>query len=121
MTNWEARDLTLDLSFLEEGHYQAIVFKDGVNADREATDYKKEVIAVTAGDRLEIHLSNGGGWAAASWSRRSQSTEFGMRSTRKAFSSGALSWRSRSIAELTATTASACDSSRRLNARFRRM
>ena len=64
MTNWTARELTLDLSFLEEGHYQAIVFKDGVNADREATDYKKEVIAVTAGDRLEIHLSNGGGWAA---------------------------------------------------------
>ncbi len=64
MTNWEARELTLDLAFLEEGHYQAVVFKDGVNADREATDYKKEVLTVTAGHRLKIHLSNGGGWAA---------------------------------------------------------
>ena len=65
MTNWEARELTLDLAFLEEGHYQAVVFKDGVNADREATDYKKEVLTVTAAHRLKINLSMGGGWAAS--------------------------------------------------------
>ncbi|MBN2392131.1 MAG: glycoside hydrolase family 97 protein [Anaerolineae bacterium] len=64
MTNWDARELTLDLSFLEEGQYRAVVFKDGINANRGATDYKKEIIAVTSGDRLKIHLSNGGGWAA---------------------------------------------------------
>jgi alpha-glucosidase len=63
MTNWNARDLTLDFSFLPRGTYQAEVFKDGINADREASDYKREVIKVDSGDQLEIHLSNGGGWA----------------------------------------------------------
>ena len=64
MSNWDARDLTLDFSFLEKGVYQAIVFKDGVNADRDATDYKKEVITISSGDKINIHLAPGGGWAA---------------------------------------------------------
>ena len=64
MSNWEARDLTLDFSFLEQGRFEAVVFKDGVNSDREATDYKKEVIKIRSGDQMNIHLSNGGGWAA---------------------------------------------------------
>ena len=64
MSNWEARDLVVDLSFLEDGRYRAVIFKDGVNADREATDYKQEVITVQAEDRLAVHLAPGGGWAA---------------------------------------------------------
>lgn len=64
MSNWTARDLTLDFSFLGDGVYNAIVFKDGVNADRIATDYKREEIKVSSGDALTIQLSNGGGWAA---------------------------------------------------------
>lgn len=64
MCNWEPRELTLDFSFLEAGQYEAVVFKDGLNADREATDYKKEIIRIASGDRLNIQLSNGGGWAA---------------------------------------------------------
>jgi alpha-glucosidase len=64
MTNWDARDLTIDFSFLAAGQYQAVIFQDGVNADREAADYKKVVITLQAGERLPIHLSNGGGWAA---------------------------------------------------------
>ncbi len=64
MSNWTARDLTLDFSFLDEGVYRAIVFKDGINADRAATDYKREEIKISSGDALTIHLSAGGGWAA---------------------------------------------------------
>jgi len=64
MSNWDSRDLTLNLSFLDDGRYEAVVFQDGINSDREATDYKKEVIKIASGDRLKIHLSNGGGWAA---------------------------------------------------------
>lgn len=64
MSNWDARDMTLDFSFLEAGTYQAVVFMDGVNSDREANDYQKRVIPLSAGQRLPIHLSNGGGWAA---------------------------------------------------------
>ena len=64
MTNWDARNLTLDFSFLGDGVYQATVFKDGVNADRDATDYKREMMRISAGDKLNIQLAPGGGWAA---------------------------------------------------------
>jgi len=64
MSNWTPRELTLDFSFLGAGFYQAEVFKDGVNADREGTDYKKEVIKISKGDKVKIQLAPGGGWAA---------------------------------------------------------
>lgn len=64
ITNWDARDLELDLSFLPEGNYEAVIFKDGINADREATDYVREVVKISSGDELQIHMANGGGWAA---------------------------------------------------------
>ncbi len=64
MSNWDARDLALDLSFLGAGTYEAVVFKDGINADHDATDYKREVIKVSSNDTLNIQLSPGGGWAA---------------------------------------------------------
>ena len=64
MTDWTPRDLTIDLSFLGEGNYTADIFADGVNAIREATDYKHTIRSVTAGERLNIHLSSGGGWTA---------------------------------------------------------
>jgi len=64
MSNWNARDITIDLSFLKDGNYEAEIFKDGINADRDATDYKKEVIKVSSKEKLNVHLSNGGGWAA---------------------------------------------------------
>ncbi|WP_276367657.1 glycoside hydrolase family 97 protein [Chryseolinea sp. H1M3-3] len=63
MTNWNARELTLDFSFLPKGTYEAEIFKDGVNADREATDYKREVIKISAGNKIKIQLASGGGWA----------------------------------------------------------
>jgi len=64
MTNWTARDLILDFSFLGEGGYNATIFKDGINANHVATDYKREEIKIFSGDKLTIQLSNGGGWAA---------------------------------------------------------
>ncbi len=64
LSNWTARDLALNFSFLGEGNYQATVFKDGINADRDATDYKKEIIKISSGDNLNVQLAPGGGWAA---------------------------------------------------------
>jgi len=64
MTNLDARTLTIDCSFLPAGSYTAEVFKDGVNADRDATDYTKEVIQVRSGDKLPVQLYGGGGWVA---------------------------------------------------------
>jgi len=64
MVNWTERDLTIDFSFLGEGEYEAEIFQDGINADREAADYKRLIKKVSAKDKLHIHLANGGGWAA---------------------------------------------------------
>jgi alpha-glucosidase len=64
MSNWNARDLMLDFSFLGDGAFQAVVFKDGINADRDATDYSKEVIRILQDKKLNIHLAPGGGWVA---------------------------------------------------------
>jgi alpha-glucosidase len=64
MNNWDAREITLDFSFLPKGNYQAVIFKDGVNADRDATDYKNELIKIASGDKLKIQLAPGGGWVA---------------------------------------------------------
>jgi alpha-glucosidase len=70
MTNWTPRDLVIDFSFLDDGTYEAEIFKDGINADRDATDYKREVITVTKNDKLTVSLSNGGGWAARIYPKR---------------------------------------------------
>jgi alpha-glucosidase len=64
MTNWDSRDITVDLSFLGEGNYRAILFEDGINAGKDATDYKKTMINVTSKDQLKITMASGGGWAA---------------------------------------------------------
>ena len=64
MTDWSVRDMTLDLSFLPEGSYEVELFRDGVNADRAACDYKKEVIDLPADRKLDIHMMPGGGFVA---------------------------------------------------------
>lgn len=64
LTNWTPRELELDLSFLGDGSYTLELFKDGVNADRAAHDYKKEVIPVPASRKLKIKMAPGGGYAA---------------------------------------------------------
>jgi alpha-glucosidase len=64
MSNWTPRDLTLDFSFLPEGTYEAELFKDGVNSDRQASDYKREVITVSKNTKQPVKLYPGGGWAA---------------------------------------------------------
>lgn len=65
MTNWDARTLDIDLSFLTKGKtYQMDIFQDGVNADTEATDYKHITKTVSANDVLKANLAPGGGWTA---------------------------------------------------------
>jgi alpha-glucosidase len=64
MTNWNPREITVDLSFLGDGDYKATIFEDGVNANRNATDYLRKVTTVTAKDQLTIKMASGGGWSA---------------------------------------------------------
>ncbi len=64
MNNWEARDVTIDVSFLKNSSYKAQIFQDGMNADRDATDYKMTVQSVKTGNKITVHLAPGGGWTA---------------------------------------------------------
>jgi alpha-glucosidase len=64
ITNWTARDMELDLSFLPAGNYTIDIFRDGVNADRQTEDYKHLKSNIKSGDRMKIHIAPGGGWAA---------------------------------------------------------
>jgi len=61
MTDWSARDLKLDMGFLGTGDYEATICKDGVNADRFASDYTISKRKVTSKAILDMHLAPGGG------------------------------------------------------------
>jgi alpha-glucosidase len=64
MTNWTARELELDLSFLGSGRWSMVGFEDGPNAERMASDYRRIEREFDAGGRLTVKLAPGGGWAA---------------------------------------------------------
>ncbi|MCK4344635.1 MAG: glycoside hydrolase family 97 catalytic domain-containing protein, partial [Bacteroidales bacterium] len=64
MTDWQPRVLSLDLSFLDDGEYNAEIFHDGSNAHRYASDYKKLVQKVSAKGKIEVKMAPGGGWVA---------------------------------------------------------
>jgi alpha-glucosidase len=64
LTNWNERNLKVNLSFLEEnGKYRVELFKDGINANRIARDYVHENIELSAGKKeLDVQLKPGGGF-----------------------------------------------------------
>lgn len=64
MSDWIARDLVLDLSFLGEGKYKMHVWKDGINADRNAKDFKQEVLDVDKNTKITAKMTTGGGYVA---------------------------------------------------------
>lgn len=64
MTDWTARELTVSLDFLSEGEHEMRVWKDGVNADRNAKDYQLETVRVRKGDKVTIKMASGGGYVA---------------------------------------------------------
>ena len=65
ITNWGSREVTIDFSFLEKGKkYEAEIFSDGINADKAAADYKKEIITIDSTTKLKYHLASGGGLTA---------------------------------------------------------
>jgi alpha-glucosidase len=63
MTDWTARELVVDFSFLPDGKFQLQTFQDGVNADRFGSDYQRITSGVSNKTRLKIRMAGGGGWA----------------------------------------------------------
>jgi len=64
MSDENARELEIDLSFLGEDNYEMVIFQDGLNSDRWAEDYKKVSMTVTRGQKLTASLNKAGGWTA---------------------------------------------------------
>lgn len=62
LTNWDARTIELDLSFLGEGNFTAEIYRDGANANKIASDYKKEILSVSKSKKLNISMAQGGGY-----------------------------------------------------------
>ncbi len=61
ITNWEERDLVIDLGVLPNfGAKSGHIFRDGTNANRVAKDYVSEHIQVM-GNKVKVHLAKGGG------------------------------------------------------------
>lgn len=64
ITNNEGRTINLDLSFLPAGKsFTLTSFEDGINADRQAMDYKQKESKVNSTTQLTIKMVRNGGWA----------------------------------------------------------
>ena len=64
ITNDEGRSLELNLDFLPKGERRHLTyFEDGINADRQAMDYKKKEIEVNHSTKMTLKLVRNGGWA----------------------------------------------------------
>ncbi len=63
LTNWDARDVEVDFSFLPEGQYQMTLFRDGPNANKNAEDYAIDHRTITPATKITIPMASGGGFA----------------------------------------------------------
>lgn len=63
LTGWDARDIVLDLSFLGNLAYDAVLFRDGSNAHRAGRDYKREAFPLSPEKEIKVHMAPGGGFA----------------------------------------------------------
>uniref|UniRef100_UPI003AEF4DC4 glycoside hydrolase family 97 C-terminal domain-containing protein n=1 Tax=Dysgonomonas gadei TaxID=156974 RepID=UPI003AEF4DC4 len=60
-----SREFELDLNFLNNGKtYTMTSFEDGINAGRQAMDYRKKSSSVKLGDKIKINMARNGGFAA---------------------------------------------------------
>ena len=61
----QTRETEINFDFLEKGKtYTMTYFEDGINAGKQAMDYRKKTIQVKAGDKFTIKMVRNGGWAA---------------------------------------------------------
>ncbi len=64
ISSWSERDVRINLDFLDSDKtYQALIYKDGLNASDFAMDYIIDSKEVYLTDHLDIHMASGGGFA----------------------------------------------------------
>lgn len=65
MTNNTERQFEISLDFLNAGtSYKMTSFEDGINAGRQAMDYRRKESHVKSGDKIQIKMARNGGFAA---------------------------------------------------------
>ena len=63
MSNWDARSVTVDFSFLSsDASYQAVILKDAPASGTQPTQYLNQTMTVTKDTKLTIFMANGGGF-----------------------------------------------------------
>lgn len=62
LTNWKEREVKVDFSFLGDGEYDVVLFRDGINSDLVAKDYKKETLVVNRKSVADVKMYSGGGF-----------------------------------------------------------
>ena len=60
LTNWKEREVKVDFSFLGDGEYEVVLFRDGINADLVVKDYKKETMIVANKSVVNVNMYSGG-------------------------------------------------------------
>ena len=67
-TNWDAREVEIDASFLPKGTYELTAYFDGINAEKNASDYysitQTFTIPYTIHEKVKVKMASGGGFAA---------------------------------------------------------
>nr|WP_255493369.1 glycoside hydrolase family 97 protein [Dysgonomonas sp. HDW5B] len=63
--NEKERSFEVSLDFLNPGKsYQMTSFEDGINAGRQAMDYRKNEYTITKDEKIKLKMVRNGGWAA---------------------------------------------------------
>lgn len=62
MTNWDERTVDIDLSFIDANNPDIEIFADGINAERNANDYKR-TISKLIDKKVSVNMKPGGGFA----------------------------------------------------------
>jgi len=62
MTDWNAREVEVDLSFLPDGNYRMTTIRDGVNADKIARDFAIDSGNADNSGKVKIRMARGGGF-----------------------------------------------------------
>lgn len=63
--NEKERSFEVSLDFLNAGKsYQMTSFEDGINAGRQAMDYRKNEYTITKDEKIKLKMFRNGGWAA---------------------------------------------------------
>jgi len=62
LNNGQTREITLQANFIDDGPYQAVLCKDGLNAHNYAADYDITKSQLQRGQSIKINMANGGGF-----------------------------------------------------------